>query len=428
MAGLVVPPNWALEANYPAGPNLWNGQPTKVQPSGDLWIPNTKAAAEERNYLDNAMCNSLVSLTAGLASLPAISWSAQVAVTSLPASANSEGAAIWDPLNHLWWIGVTVPGTPDTMHLYTASGLGDPWVDRSGAGPVSAAGGFIAGLAQAETAVNSSVYSLSVVKPGTNAQYHQYLDGTGWTIGAVISSTTIARLPIIPFYPGACFISAVADTATAGNCGIYTSADSDGASTWTLRQAAGTTATDWLLKSNQVTYQGETMALAIPQNVGQNTYWSTTNGTTWTAQSLGGLLPSPYKPTALAWASDSLGSGWWLTGDDGSNHKKILKSYDGINWTLVNSLTAGQTEGMTGMGPLLVMTIGSGAAGSSSLLVYSTDGGITWYQSPAYLNANGTAPRWVKSTVENNGSQLFYHHTLNQRFSIAAGFALKTWP
>lgn len=50
----VLPPlDWALDTSFPAGPNTWSGQPTKVLPVTTKYTPGEHPAAEEKNYLEN---------------------------------------------------------------------------------------------------------------------------------------------------------------------------------------------------------------------------------------------------------------------------------------------------------------------------------------------------------------------------------------
>lgn len=63
MTDILTPPTFAVETDYPAGSNPWNGQPLKVAPVNDYFTPDTKPPAETFNYTLNGICNSLASLT-----------------------------------------------------------------------------------------------------------------------------------------------------------------------------------------------------------------------------------------------------------------------------------------------------------------------------------------------------------------------------
>ena len=67
-----APPNIATDANYDAGPEVWNGQPTKRAPlAGQIAkgiIPGAKLTAQLFNYLMNAFSAAIVELQTEVAS------------------------------------------------------------------------------------------------------------------------------------------------------------------------------------------------------------------------------------------------------------------------------------------------------------------------------------------------------------------------
>src|SRR5579859_5504107 len=50
MSGIPILGTWATLANYPAGGNPWNGNPTKTAPAFPYFTPGTGASALEVNY------------------------------------------------------------------------------------------------------------------------------------------------------------------------------------------------------------------------------------------------------------------------------------------------------------------------------------------------------------------------------------------
>lgn len=63
---------WATVANYVAGPDAWNGQPTKANPVADFFTPGEHPAAEELNYLLNDRYSRLTEARTDLIALERI--------------------------------------------------------------------------------------------------------------------------------------------------------------------------------------------------------------------------------------------------------------------------------------------------------------------------------------------------------------------
>src|SRR5271167_2551378 len=118
---LPIAPTWALETNFAAGPNPWNGQPCKVPPVGDVFIPNTKPPAENLNYMFNLRDGYLASVLQwqGIQFRPAY-------VQPLGTLVNLSAVA-YDPIALKWMLGGLTAGTL----LQAAAGRGadgDGWV------------------------------------------------------------------------------------------------------------------------------------------------------------------------------------------------------------------------------------------------------------------------------------------------------------
>jgi hypothetical protein len=155
----------------------------------------------------------------------------------------------------------------------------------------------------------------------------------------------------------------------------------DHGTTWTSVSLGGVTVPQWLVGQS---VPGAGLIMAVPSvTVGVGlTYFTSPDGTTWTSQlGLTGLpLLSTETPTTLCYGTDATGIGCWIltTVESVSSLTKTYRSYDGVSWgAFANSLPTGVILArMAAVGQQLVGVV---FENSLSRVVYSLDGGSTWY-------------------------------------------------
>ncbi len=423
MSGRPSAPSWATETNFPAGGQPWNGQPAKVQPPGDLWTPNLKEAAEYRNWLDNAICTALQSLTDWAGNSPAMNWSPEGLING-----NGQNAVVWDATNGTWLASVYDDGTnktyvyaglaQDAFAIFSAfpwAGNMPGWTQLGNAMPVANA---VTGLAGDPTGGWFAFLS----NGAGNLQYNYLNTSTGTWISTRVLTTHY-------FAPEAIVFNGKVIVATAADSSALTliSYTTNHGSSWTDTAASGVLAcnTRWLLKANGP----GTQAIAIPSVQNASHYFTTSDGATWTQQS---TLPVGLhdQPVGLTWGQDATGPCWFLavntTLTSSPSKCAFYRSSDGVTWTAITTVpsvpaTLNVTD-LAAIGNMLVAPVADGPNFVDDF-IFSVDGGATWRAAPVVLGPNQahTSAFYTKGRINTNGAQFMAWNSAFMRWSKNAG-------
>lgn len=430
-------PSWATEANYPAGPNPWNGQPTKVQPSGDLWTPNTKAAAEERNWLDNQLTTGLQQIVNWTAQDPAMNWAPEGLVAG-----TGPGASAWDPVNNVWLISSWSTSAWPTPSVAVWAGNSQDAFAQQTAVPWSASGApgwSQLGLGGAPLFIGATAFRVSCLCPDPTNGWHMAVDDGAGDVGFLFVSSTSGTwtqtrnlgpshsAPEMLMFNGKVIYAIAAPTSA--NAGISYTSNQGGS--WTdVGYGTLTCNTRWLLKSNG------SMVLAIPSVQNAGSYYTSTNGTAWTLQtSLSSAVGLHDQPVGLDWGADASGPCWFLAVNKALTSTPttvaIYRSSDGITWTalgVIPNVTSGSfsVTDLAAIGNLLVLPRIDGI-NSVNQIAFSTDGGNTFQFAPVVLAPNASpdpthgSALYTKPRVTQNGNQFMMWNSAVQRWSNRSG-------
>ena len=150
---------------------------------------------------------------------------------------------------------------------------------------------------------------------------------------------------------------------------------------------ASLTATTWILVGDTGNgyLNGAALAIAAQASSAPNIYKST-NGTSWAAASLSGVLASTEIPVGLCYL---LTTGfWYMAVQVSSTSFRIMSSPDGVTWNKIGGThTTGTVTSISFSGNYLVATLYRGTLFSgdpSWQMIYSFDG-VTWYGTNSYL-------------------------------------------
>jgi len=121
--------SWATEATYASGVSA--GQPTKVPPTGDVWIPSTPVTAPQMNYLLNADAQDHVALLALSVAQGFMNWAVGLAppVDGTFVTSGQWDAVAYDSFYQRW---VAIDGSPTSTQVcgYDSVDMGKTWVQH----------------------------------------------------------------------------------------------------------------------------------------------------------------------------------------------------------------------------------------------------------------------------------------------------------
>jgi hypothetical protein len=420
---LVYPTPWALETNFAGSGNPWNGQPCKVAPVGDVFIPNTKPPAENLNQLLNANYNTILTLQRMLLTSSMATWTPEAS----PVSSSIQLACRWDPKTNRFLL-LTENTSTLVVSLFATYGqdAGTP-------------GGYLT-IPLSFTPANSLNYGSVCTDPLTAGSYClTYSNSVGTHNSAVFQ-----------YWNGSTLTQEISVTAAGYFYGVEVASLNVGGTGYVFFAVAGTGTTDsailvntvpsfpswgigvspnvalavdatWCLKSNG------SQVVGIPSSINLFTVYSTTNGTSWTtSSSLSSLVPAGYTVVGLTWTQDALGLCWLACACNGSAPPLFYRSIDGVTWTaqLGGMTTTVTVVDMDASGPLVVATLKDGSTGGPSGAIMSPDGGISWYASQHTFAANTGSPPTPNSTRARVASSQIGFMTMNGlylRFSGLGG-------
>lgn len=364
---------WATTTNYPAGADPWSGHALKVLPPTSYQTPDVSWVGEYYNYNLNKVGKDTLALQQFTAGIQANNWRANITAVSILAS-SSTSAVCWDEANHRWVVATYSSGT--TLNIRATADGGSTWVSLGGTTPLGASRLDIIADISSDGAGN-----LLLVTTGT---YHipdgavWYWNGSSWTheTPTLVSATTLFRCTYfnstwVVF--GKRSLTTSFDGPTCALSGA-SNALTNSASWPNLLMEDTINGTAMVLaQSSSVLICGQIQTGANQNNGGVYTYGRTTDGSTWTAQTIAGAN--------TAW---TLGDLSYDTGNavfvamfwDGGTTSKIFTSTDGISWTAVTSIP-NVCQTLTCSGSTWVAVNATFTSGVASAY-YSTDMGLTW--------------------------------------------------
>jgi hypothetical protein len=419
-----IPP-WAVEASYPAGSNPWSGQPTKVQPVGDYFTPNTKPPAQFVNYELNAITSQLNALGAQSAS-QGNNWGPEFATSGFAATPQEAGG--WDPLLNKYILGtVTVAGTP-LVQVWTTYGMDQAatvaWT-QIGTNTLTTNGYLYLAVSADPTTAGNYWFAGTDNSGATNNNLVVWLyNGTSWASKLTFPAGTGHTLYGVAMTTlGAYVIVACASS----NNSLFECSNNSG-STWTASFTtdalpAGST---WILKRAGAG-ASTPHVLAAPVASGFYDVWRTTDGVTFSNLSnLSTLLSSGNTIVGLDWGADVLGPCWLAAIQSGSGQPFWARSSDGITWTIQTGgvSTNMVVTDMAACGSLFICQLADASAAGPSGQIFSVDGGITWFFSQANFTSNdtsGTTPGYIPSKIVSSQIGFMALNSLWVRFSTLHG-------
>ncbi len=396
---------WASTTNFPAGSSAWSGQPLKVNPNYNYFTPGQVPTAEELNYLLNQRDSILGGFAAAASNLQP---------QQAPSGFTTVRSAAYDKFRGLWLLG---GGTNPALAFNTG---GDTWISGALSGPGGAGASIVAlGVSPAGSRWYAYTYD------GTNFKDWFSADqGATWTNITTYLSTsrhvehaTLGSVPII----------AVGGTGSTGFLDYY--ATPEATPSVVAGGVSGVTAPEWLLKASS------TIAVAIPMTIGVGanpTYYTSTNGTTWTSQTFtSGIVNFTNKtPVGLTYNS---ALGLFVVAFSYTAGLSFYTSPDGITWSATATLTGAAfgALGTSGLAPTdlasvngLIVGIANDAtvapaSANNARLIYSPDGSVTWYWGSGSLTGGTTATQ--RPRLHTSQSQLLALNSVGVRLGQLVG-------
>lgn len=298
-------------------------------------------------------------------------------------------AAIWNAITDQWVAAVTNTSTFDTV-LTQGSGIDAPgtgtWTSL-GSGPVT--------LSATKTVRSIAVdpdgihYYLATLDSGGSPLVQLYVvtaAGAYLSIQFVVTAHTDIQLVSFGGYLTAVVGATVPFLLVAAEP-VPAATPMTAIPVSTISGAPGGAVASWIAKSNG------SYILLVPTDVQATPYMlkSTPSANltlvgSWTAETaLSSVVNATDNITGLDWN----GTAWLATVHRGST-TRFIRSIDGINWTLVSTLT-----GTIAGGNFLAMAFAARAwvaliaAGAAIDIGFSLDGGVTWYLTQAVLLSPG---------------------------------------
>lgn len=418
---------WALETNFTAGSNPWNGQPCKVAPTGDLFIPGTipqggtGIPAEWLNYLFNTQALA-IQQTQQLGYLRNVqNWGSEQTISPFAGTSISLMDACWDSSTNLWIVAIFGTTGPQ-ISVFGSYGLDGntqaTWVALGTVGSNPDANVSVA--PDANTAGN---LWLGISSSASGGSFVTYLwSGASWSSQHTWFSGS-APLPSGPLFgtihpfDGR---NVLALGSLSGNGGGFYQA-SGGTPLFSI---SGVTTGPIKMADNTGNGGPGNLLVAVPSFAGTFVYWTSPDGVTWTQRTLASFpIPSGDSIFGICWAQDAVGP-CFIVGVNGPGHVAyFFRSADGITWT-VQSTPSGMGEGtdLAAVGPSVYCAqIDASSAGPSGA-AFSIDGGVTWYFSQAVLTTNlALGSYYTPRSVRASSFSFFTFNSLWFRFSSLSG-------
>lgn len=370
-----TPYQWGT-GSYAAGALAWSGTPQISLPLNNYFTPGATLPAQELNYAINQHGVSLSSIMAELGSSAAQNWrTALVPNVANFGTADNFQVAGFDQANSRWYAGTyTAAGT--VLQLYTSED-GEGW---STMGNVMNTAGKLCSVV---TGLVSGVF-VAATFPGAPGVYLQKLDNLGTNTWVTTDSSSGASATDAELRT--CNFGGSSPLYVALMSGAFIKTSPDG-TTWTSRTVPAALAG---ITTGFSAAQSPTSMVAFARTANITSCMRTTNGTTWTAVSLGTLIGATDTVFGVAYG-DSDGGNCYVACVQTSTGSKFLRSTDdGLTWSLAGSFGSYLVTDIAASGTQWV-AVTELAATRASRTLYSVDAGTTWRRVPAGLSDNVVA-------------------------------------
>lgn len=311
------------------------------------------------------------------------------------------GPALWDPISTQWLVATEQTGSPYNLHLMLGSGI-DPIGTGSWANVDSGPLVLSATRKQTSIAIDSdgSHFYVATIDSASNSfgtvvvagggPYQQIESGGGGTatdnqlivfggylvaaIGSSAANTCRLRAYATPVPP----TTTMADILVSAIAGA----------------PATPTVTAWISKSNgSYVLECPTNAQATPFMLKSTPASNLTLVGSWTAETaLSSVVNGTDTIVGLDWGIDGVGP-CWLALVHRAATTRVIRSSDGINWTLVQTLSgaiaANNLLSLCFAGGLFIAII---ALATGYGATFSLDGGLTWWLTQLLLPAPNLLP------------------------------------
>jgi hypothetical protein len=396
---------WANELNYPAGGNAWNGQPCKVAPVGDVFTPNTKPPAEEFNFVLNRIEGEVLSLAKQISAQGALNWYPTSVLTGLACDVIG-----WDEFGNRWLVVMINTGT-NVVTMYHASGVDTislggvgtgnalvdiDWVPQASTPALTLTStSVLTGVSSdpdghhfytARIDSNTHTYTVYVIDATAGTPQWQTVEGatSTWDDLQMVVSGSFLVYALGATTAADSRLHVFATPAPVGGAGLANIPIS------TISGIPGTpTVNFWAMKQNGA------YALAVPLTSQPTPFVLKGSGTltsagSWAASTaIGSVVNSSDDITGVDWGADAAGPCWIMTVVRGGTTTRLLRSADGINWTLVTTLTSVAFVHMCYAGGIFFAATDH----APPVDVYFTqDGGTTWYRTQCRLPHDSGPP------------------------------------
>lgn len=422
-AQIPVFPPWAVEANYPAGSNPWNGQPTKLPPLADYFIPSTPQnkvppPAQWFNYLFNAASATAWYANGAAQSVAALNWQAWTSVNVFSAWTHGKVlAAAWVPLSAYWIAlvyntntGQIVPYTHGMAaeSLWTSVGAALTITPQHNATPNKC---FVATAPDPTTAGKAW---LGVVTSATSCSLYTYASGVFTSQGSLTVSTGQETVTMTPV--GSQILVGIGSQ-TAGEAKLV-------AYPATTTAVIGATAAVWRIAGSPAAGY-----IAVPAFTTSATQmWVTTDsppsGLSWSPVGIG-FLNAGEQIFDIAYAQDAYGPCFVVGINTTGGHPRFVKAYQATGLWQQQSQTFTMQPGISLCGNDGSMIVCSTTDGNTT--GFSVDGGVTWY--PAYeaivdTGGQSTSSQYQPPSLAGNGVSFVIFNSQSARLSFLEGLPM----
>ena len=395
-----------------------DGDTFSAQLSGLL--SSFQALLDRTQYLQLQFAGVSSSSTALQTAQVASNWSVPsvVDISATYVQGNLYGGPEWDTAGLQWMVPAIKAGTTSVQIYVSSDGLdtaGGTWerlgaldLVSFGAGPTQVSAGY-----DPNNAAIKYMASVGPFSGGVGGVISRGSAGS-WSGGSTLGTHSVTDIQCSAF--GSYAIFAVG-SASAGDVEfVYTNNSGVSYST----SAVGQAVSYWILRQNGTVW----IAAPRDQTFATPFVYTSTDGHTFVQQTagFGGNLVATDSIVGLDWGSDAIGPCWIMAVHRSGSAVKFLRSTDGINWTMQNT-GVGAMNNLRSLAAVGRAWIGVVVPSSTipAFIVYSSDGGVTWYRSEAQLQqpSVGNLPTFVRS----NGKQACVSSIIGARFTQIQGAA-----
>jgi len=430
MSGGAYVTGWALETDYPAGPNPWNGQPCKVTPVGDIFTPQTPFVPEFMNWKLNELSAGVQAVQAASYQPALQNWYAEQAITPFAGTSESLMAACWMPKSNVWAIAIQGSTGPQ-LSFFASYGLdGNTQATWLSLGTISANPPTNVSIREDATTAGDLWVAYSASTSGGEIITNLW-NGSSWGHGGTTYIVSTGPLPsanlvgTLHAFNGNVVVGIGSLSANGG--GFYPNPNT-GATSPSYSITGVTTGT--IKFADNAGYGGPNdLLVAVPTGTeGVDVYWTSPDGVSWTQQTLGApIVPSTSTIFGICWSMDAVGPCFLLgVFHNSSGDCDLWRSADGINWTEQMIATPGKIKygtDLKAIGPAVYLATLDVASAGASFAAFSPDGGITFYLSQAVLTSNIATgnPYYTPRLIAASPCGFLTYNSLWFRFSHLSG-------